>query len=214
MAPTIGPTLGGWMTDNYSWRWIFYINLPVGLLTLFLVMRLVEDPPYLSPQGSWHPRRLHRHRTADAGGRRAADPARQRPGGRLVRVAIYRYAGGGLGACFISLVVWEWRHKSPIVDVRLFKNVNFAVSSLMMFSLGILLFSSLVMMPLFLQTLMGYTAESAGPGSFRRRRDYPVRDAHRRPAHDESPGEIHHGLWLVVPHVRDVLFRPAIRPAD
>src|SRR6202030_1951601 len=48
MAPTIGPTLGGWLTDNYSWRWIFYINLPVGLLTLFLVLRMVEDPPYLS----------------------------------------------------------------------------------------------------------------------------------------------------------------------
>src|SRR5450432_2656769 len=48
MAPTIGPTLGGWLTDNYSWRWIFYINLPVGLLTLFLVYRLVEDPPYIA----------------------------------------------------------------------------------------------------------------------------------------------------------------------
>ncbi len=48
MAPTIGPTLGGWITDNYSWRWIFYINLPVGILTLFLVLRMVEDPPYLS----------------------------------------------------------------------------------------------------------------------------------------------------------------------
>ena len=47
-APTIGPTLGGWLTDNYSWRWIFYINLPVGILTLFLVLRLVEDPPYLA----------------------------------------------------------------------------------------------------------------------------------------------------------------------
>ena len=50
MAPTIGPTLGGWITDNYSWRWIFYINLPVGILTLFLVLRMVEDPPYLEAQ--------------------------------------------------------------------------------------------------------------------------------------------------------------------
>ena len=64
--------------------------------------------------------------------------------------------------CFISLVVWEWRQKSPIIDVRMFKNFNFAVSSLMMFVLGVLLFSSLVMMPLFLQTLMGYTASLPG----------------------------------------------------
>src|ERR1700679_1854995 len=48
LAPTIGPTLGGWITDNYSWRWIFYINLPIGILTLFLVMRMVGDPPYLA----------------------------------------------------------------------------------------------------------------------------------------------------------------------
>ncbi len=64
--------------------------------------------------------------------------------------------------CLISLVVWEWRHKAPIIDVRMFKSFNFAVASLMMFILGVLLFSSLVMMPQFLQTLMGYTAESAG----------------------------------------------------
>jgi DHA2 family multidrug resistance protein len=64
--------------------------------------------------------------------------------------------------CFVSLVVWEWRHKAPIVDVRMFKSFNFAVSNLMMFNLGMLLFASLVMMPLFLQTLMRYTAQSAG----------------------------------------------------
>ena len=57
IAPTIGPTLGGWITDNYSWRWIFYINLPVGILTVFLVLRMVEDPPYLrrcaAPASAW-----------------------------------------------------------------------------------------------------------------------------------------------------------------
>jgi DHA2 family multidrug resistance protein len=163
MAPTIGPTLGGWLTDNYSWRWIFYINLPVGLLALFLVSRMVEDPPYLR--------------------------ARRGAGVRIdyLGIALLTLAVGALqilldkgqeedwfgshfiltlalvsAVCFVCLVVWEWRQDAPIVDVRLFKNFNFAVSSLMMFSLGMLLFSSLVMMPLFLQTLMGYTAQSAG----------------------------------------------------
>ena len=64
--------------------------------------------------------------------------------------------------CLISLVFWEWRQKAPVIDVRMFRSFNFAVASLMMFMLGVLLFSSLVMMPQFLQTLMGYTAESAG----------------------------------------------------
>jgi DHA2 family multidrug resistance protein len=163
MAPTIGPTLGGWLTDNYSWRWIFYINLPVGLLTLFLVSRMVEDPPYLS--------------------------ARRGAGVRVdyIGIALLTLAVGALqilldkgqeedwfgshfivtlalvsALCFVALVVWEWHHKAPIVDVRMFKSLNFAVASLMMFSLGVLLFSSLVMMPQFLQTLMGYTAQSAG----------------------------------------------------
>ncbi len=163
MAPTIGPTLGGWITDNYSWRWIFYINLPVGILTLFLVMRMVEDPPYL--------RRL------------------KGAGVRIdyIGVALLALGIGALqvlldkgqeddwfGSHFIltlavisavsliSLVFWELHHRSPIIDIRMFKTFNFAVASLMMFFLGVLLFSSLVMMPQFLQTLMGYTAESAG----------------------------------------------------
>jgi MFS transporter, DHA2 family, multidrug resistance protein len=163
MAPTIGPTLGGWITDNYSWRWIFYINLPVGILTLFLVMRMVEDPPYL-------------RRVKGAGIR--VD---------YIGIALLAIGIGALqvlldkgqeddwfgshfivtlaaisAVCLISLVFWEWFQKAPIIDVRMFKSFNFAISSLMMFFLGVLLFSSLVMMPQFLQTLLGYTAESAG----------------------------------------------------
>ena len=98
MAPTIGPTLGGWITDNYSWRWIFYINLPVGILTLFLVMRLVEDPPY--PQAlerRRHPRRLHRHLAAGARRRRSPGGARQGPGRRLVRFPLHPHARRGFG---------------------------------------------------------------------------------------------------------------------
>ena len=64
--------------------------------------------------------------------------------------------------CLVALVIWEWHQKAPIVDVRLFKNFNFASSNLMMFMLGIMLFSSLVLMPLFLQTLLGYTRTVAG----------------------------------------------------
>ena len=163
VAPTIGPTLGGWITFNYSWRWIFLINFPVGLMTLGLVFRLIEDPPYLS--------RL-----------KAA-------GVKLDYIGI-AFLALGVGAlqvlldkgqeddwfgshfittlaivssvCLISLVIWEWYSRNPIIEVRLFKNFNYLSSNMMMFTLGIMLFSSLVMMPLFLQTLLGYTAELAG----------------------------------------------------
>ena len=163
MAPTIGPTLGGWITFNYSWRWIFFINLPVGLLTWFLVRRFVEDPPYLA--------RL------------------KRAGVKLdyIGIALLTLGIGALQilldkgqeddwfgshfittlavvavVCLTALVIWEWFQKAPIIDVRMFKSFNFASSSLMMFMLGILLFSSLVLMPQFLQTLLGYTSELAG----------------------------------------------------
>jgi DHA2 family multidrug resistance protein len=163
VAPTIGPTLGGWITFNYSWRWIFFINLPVGIATLALVFRLIEDPPYLS-----------RLKTA---------------GVKLDYVGI-AFLALGVGAlqvmldrgqeddwfgshvililaivasvCLVSLVIWEWFRNNPIIEVRLFKSFNYLSSNLMMFTLGILLFSSLVMMPQFLQTVLGYTAELAG----------------------------------------------------
>jgi MFS transporter, DHA2 family, multidrug resistance protein len=162
MAPTIGPTLGGWITDNYSWRWIFFINLPVGIITLFLVWRLVEDPPFLQ---------------------------QRKTSGRVDFIGISLLALG-IGAlqvvldkgqeddwfgskfitrlvitsvvCLVALVIWEWFYKTPIIEVRLFKQFNFAAANVMMFLFGVLLFSSLVMMPQFLQTVLGYTAENAG----------------------------------------------------
>jgi DHA2 family multidrug resistance protein len=163
MAPTIGPTLGGWITDQYSWRWIFFINLPVGILAFFLILRLVEDPPWAK-------------RVPDAGvkidyvgvsllviGVGALQVMLDRGqeedwfgSSSIVTLAVM--AGIGL----IALVIWEWFYKNPVIEVRLFKNLNFLGANAMMFVLGIMLFSSLVMMPQFLQTLMGYTAESAG----------------------------------------------------
>jgi DHA2 family multidrug resistance protein len=163
MAPTIGPTLGGWITFNYSWRWIFFINLPVGIITWFLVRRFVEDPPYLK-------------RLKGAGVKLdyvgiaflvvgigalqiLLDKGQEDDwfGSRFITTLVVLAV-----VCLISLVVWEWFQKAPLIDVRMFKSFNFASASLMMFMLGILLFSSLVLMPQFLQTLLGYTSELAG----------------------------------------------------
>jgi MFS transporter, DHA2 family, multidrug resistance protein len=163
IAPTVGPTLGGWITDNYTWRWIFFINLPVGILALFLVLRLVEDPP-------WAKRAVGAGLKIDYIGvsllilgvgalqvmldKGQEDDWFASP--FILTLAVIAAVG------LISLVIWEWFYKNPIVEVRLFKNLNFLGANAMMFILGIMFFSSLVMMPLFLQTLLGYTAESAG----------------------------------------------------
>ena len=163
VAPTIGPTLGGWITFNYSWRWIFLINLPVGLLTLGLVFRLIEDPPYLGRLKSAGVKLDYIGIALLALGVGALQVILDRGQeddwfGSHIIVTLATVSG----VCLVSLVIWEWFNKHPIIEVRLFKSFNYLSSNLMMFTLGILLFSSLVMMPLFLQTLLGYTAELAG----------------------------------------------------
>ena len=163
IAPTVGPTLGGWITDNYTWRWIFFINLPVGILALFLVLRLIEDPP-------WAKRVQGAAASIDYVGvsllilgvgalQVMLDKGQEDDwfGSHFILTLAILAAAG-----LVSLVLWEWFYKRPIIEVRLFRNLNFLGANGMMFVLGIMLFSSLVMMPLFLQSLMGYTAESAG----------------------------------------------------
>ena len=163
MAPTIGPTLGGWITFNYSWRWIFFINLPVGVVTWFLVRRFVEDPPYLSRLKAAGVKLDYigiALLTLGVGALQVLLDKGQEDdwfGSRFITTLVVIAT-----VCLISLVIWEWFQKAPIIDVRMFKNFNFASSSLMMFTLGIMLFSSLVLMPQFLQTLVGYTSELAG----------------------------------------------------
>ncbi len=163
MAPTIGPTLGGWITFNYSWRWIFFINVPVGLATFFLVQHFVEDPPYLSKLKAAGVKLDYIGIALLAIGIGALqillDKGQEDDwfGSRFITTLIVTAT-----VCLVSLVIWEWYQKSPIIDVRMFKNFNFASSSLMMFTFGVMLFSSLVLMPQFLQTLLGYTSELAG----------------------------------------------------
>jgi len=163
MAPTIGPTLGGWITFNYSWRWIFFINLPVGLATWFLVRRFVEDPPYLGRLKSAGVKLDYigiALLTLGIGALQVLLDKGQEDdwfGSRFITTLVVMAT-----VCLISLVIWEWFQKAPIIDVRMFKSFNFASANLMMFTLGILLFSSLVLMPQFLQTLLGYTSQLAG----------------------------------------------------
>jgi DHA2 family multidrug resistance protein len=162
-APAIGPTLGGWITDNYSWRWIFYINLPVGILALLLVSQLVQDPPNLSRLKTGIARFDYIGFGLLAVGVGALQVALDKGqeddwfGSHFITTLIILAA-----VSLVSLVIWEWRHKEPIVDVRLFTMFNFASCSVMMFALGVVLFSSTVLLPQFLQTLMGYTAQTAG----------------------------------------------------
>ncbi len=163
MAPTIGPTLGGWITFNYSWRWIFFINLPVGVITWFLVRRFVEDPPYLSKIKAAGVKLDYIGIALLALGIGALQVLLDKGqeddwfGSHFITTLVVIAT-----VCLVSLVIWEWRQKAPIIDVRMFKSFNFASASLMMFTLGILLFSSLVLMPQFLQTLLGYTSQLAG----------------------------------------------------
>jgi DHA2 family multidrug resistance protein len=163
VAPAIGPTLGGWITDNFSWHWIFFINLPVGLISLFLTQRFVEDPPWLKEEKN-------------------AGIGIDYIGLALIVIGVscfqYVLDKGQEADWFSSALIrttfsigvpvlaafflWEWFHPNPIVDVRLLKNRNFGTAVFFSFVLGIVLFGSTVLIPEFLQTSLGYTAERAG----------------------------------------------------
>ncbi len=163
VAPALGPTLGGWITDNYSWHWIFLINLPVGLVALALVYQLVEDPPFFRRKRLGESRFDYLGFSALALGVAALQIVldKGQEDDWLQSNFILTLAIIAIG-CLSFLVVWEWFEKDPIVDVKLFKYFNFATSTMMMLFIGIVYFSSTVLMPQFLQVLLGYTAENAG----------------------------------------------------
>ncbi len=164
-APAIGPTLGGWITDNFNWHWIFFINLPVGLLSLFLSNRMVEDPPHLVAR-----KEASKHLKVDFTGL----------GLVAIGVGLLEYtldkgqekdwfSDIGIRVSFIAAIIlliwfifWEWYHPDPIVDIKLLKNRNFGTAVFLQLILGMVLFGSTVLIPQYLQTLLGYTAERAG----------------------------------------------------
>ena len=166
LAPAIGPTLGGWITDNYQWRWIFYMNVPIGMLSLLLVSRLVEDPAYLAQQM----KKARKYLSIDYIGIGLLALCL----GSLQVVLdkgqeddwFYSHLIATLAAIMpITLVVfvlWELSRRRPVMDLRMLKNRNFAAASTMMFFYGVQLYAMTVFIPQYMQAFMGYNAELAG----------------------------------------------------
>jgi DHA2 family multidrug resistance protein len=161
LAPAIGPTLGGFITDNTSWRWIFFINVPVGIVSLFLTHRLVEDPPWASGRSGVRIDYVGLGLiTLGLGTLQYVLDKGERDDWFSSPVILSLSIVSGLS--ILTAIVWELREKEPILDLHLMKVRNFAISFVMMFALGAVLYGTIVLLPLFLQTLMGYTAQLAG----------------------------------------------------
>ena len=174
-APAIGPTLGGWITDNYSWHWVFLINVPISIGLYFLISAMIEDPPHLLEERQ---RLKERGIKIDYWGfgflvlglgslQYVLDRGQEDDwfGSSAIILSMI-----GAVAGLLSFVLWELRQQDPLTDLRLLKNRNFAMSNVLMFMLGFVLLGSTQLIPQFVQTLLGYTATDAGlvvsPGGF------------------------------------------------
>ncbi len=160
VAPVLGPTLGGYITDTYNWRWVFFINIPIGIGALLGVAALVEDPPWA----------VKRSAPIDVIGlslitvglaslQIMLDRGEDDDwfGSPFIRVATFLAVTGILGA-----IGWLLIAKRPVVNIRVFANVNFAVGAMLIGAVGFILYSSAVLIPQFSQQVIGYTALLAG----------------------------------------------------
>jgi DHA2 family multidrug resistance protein len=164
VAPIIGPTLGGWITDNFTWRWIFLINIPVGILSLLLTSMLIFDPPYMVRRGFKDGLRIDYIGFGLLAIGLGALEIMLDEGQRNDWFASNFIVFSAVVAvfCLIAVVIWELRQEHPIIDFHILKERNFAVSVAAMFILGLTLYSSTALLPMFMQTLLGYTATLAG----------------------------------------------------
>ena len=160
-APIIGPTLGGWITDTYSWHWIFLINVPIGIYSLWLIQKFIDDPIY-AKKGKVN--------SVDYWGfilliiwlfvlQLILDNGQKNDWFGAVWI---RWSALLVIITFVSFVIRELRVKEPIVDLKVFKDKNFAIGTVLHFVIGAVLYSTLAILPLFLQQLMGYTATLSG----------------------------------------------------
>jgi DHA2 family multidrug resistance protein len=161
VAPVLGPTLGGWLTDTYSWRWAFYINIPVGILAISMIMRYVKDPSYIKHA---HPGRF------DAIGlgllalwlgalQIILDKGQEVDWFGAVWL---RWATLILVAGFILFVVRQMRRRDPLVNLRVFRYRNFAFGCILIALFGAAIYGLVTLLPLFYQELLGYNALTAG----------------------------------------------------
>ena len=163
-APLIGPILGGWLTDNYSWHWIFLINIPTGIVSLVLASSILVDPPYLPRISLKDSREIDfigfglvtlglasLEIVLDEGQRKDwfSSPL-------IVTFAILAVASLGL------MVVWELHHRQPVLNLRMLKDRTFASASVLLFAVGFVLYGSTFLIPTFLQTILGFNATTSG----------------------------------------------------
>ncbi len=161
VAPVLGPTLGGWLTDTYSWRWAFYINIPIGIIAIVMITRYVHDPVYI----------------------RKARPGRiDTIGFGLLAIWLatlqiildkgqeddwfgatwIRWATGVLVISFVAFIIYEWNKYQPLVNLRVFRERNFAIGCLLIAMFGAVIYGMVTLLPLFYQELLGYTALNSG----------------------------------------------------
>jgi len=165
MAPAIGPTLGGYITDNFSWRWIFLINVPVGIISILLSNKMVEDPPHLvAAKAAAKGKKLDitglMLLVIGLGSLEVVLDKGQEDDWFHSQFIVGFMIAGVVGV--VSFVWWTLRSKDPLVDLRLFKNANFAIANAMMMVLGIALFGTTILLPQFMQIVMHWDATTSG----------------------------------------------------
>jgi DHA2 family multidrug resistance protein len=165
VAPVLGPTAGGWITDNYSWRWIFYINIPIGILCVFFTRIVLEDPPYMK-----------------AAKERARRPSVDWAGLGFISIGLATleivldkgqeldWFGSSFIVFFASVslitiaggIYWELKCRNPIVNLRLFRERNFLFCCILILGFYASLYASTYLLPNFMQEMLGYTATTSG----------------------------------------------------
>lgn len=161
VAPVLGPTLGGWLTDQYSWRWAFYINIPIGVIAIFLIMRYIKDPPYI--------------KNANPGKLDSIGFGLLAVGLGCLQIILdrgqeddwfgamwIRWAFGIMVVCLVAFVISQLTRERTLVDLAVFKNRNFTLGCILIFLFGAAIYSAVTLLPLYYQSMMDYSAWWAG----------------------------------------------------